>query len=69
MNRLDEKYKSCKYKWDCENCDKTLCLRTAAVADFPTTYGHFGVIAFMTTRTRKTISWWLKETLFRAKAS
>jgi len=53
MNRLDEEYKSCKFKWDCENCDKTLCLRIAAIADFPTMYGHFGVIAFMNNKDKK----------------
>jgi hypothetical protein len=42
MNRLDEEYKSCKFKWNCENCDKTLCLRIAAISDFPTKYGHCG---------------------------
>ncbi len=46
MDTLDKEYKSCNFKWDCENCDRKLCLRIAAIADFPTTYGHFEIIAF-----------------------
>ena len=53
MNRLDEEYHSCEFKWDCENCDKTLCLRIIAIADFPTKYGHFTVIGFLNNKDRK----------------
>ena len=53
MNRLDEEYHSCKFKWDCGNCDKTLCLRIIAIADFPTKYGHFTVIGFLNNKDRK----------------
>jgi len=53
MNRLDEEYRSCKFKWDCENCDKTLCLRIIAIADFPTKYGHFTVIGFLNNKDGK----------------
>ena len=53
MNRLDEEYHSCKFKWDCENCDRTLCLRIIAIADFPTKYGHFTVMGFMNNKDKK----------------
>lgn len=53
MNKLDEEYHSCKFKWDCENCDKTLCLRIIAIADFPTKYGHFTVMGFMNNKDKK----------------
>lgn len=46
MAKLDEEYKRCNFKWNCKKCDKKLCLRIAAIADFPTMYGHFEIIAF-----------------------
>jgi 3,4-dihydroxy 2-butanone 4-phosphate synthase/GTP cyclohydrolase II len=36
----------CPSELDCANCEERLCLKVVAVADFPTDYGHFRVIAF-----------------------
>jgi 3,4-dihydroxy 2-butanone 4-phosphate synthase/GTP cyclohydrolase II len=49
---IDE-YNSCALKWDCKNCDKTLCLRIIAIADFPTQRGHFNVVGFLNNKDKK----------------
>jgi 3,4-dihydroxy 2-butanone 4-phosphate synthase/GTP cyclohydrolase II len=41
-----EEYNSCEFDWNCEKCYKTLCLRIVAIADFPSKYGSFKVMAF-----------------------
>lgn len=41
-----EEYGSCEFDWNCEKCYKTLCLRIAALANFPSKYGSFRLIAF-----------------------
>ena len=53
MNKLEEEYKSCSFKWDCEKCDKSLCLRIVAIARFPTRYGHFTIIGFLNNKDQK----------------
>jgi len=39
-------YESCEFDRHCEKCYKSLCLRIVAVADFPSEYGFFKVVAF-----------------------
>ena len=39
-------YESCEFDWNCEKCHKSLCLRIVALADFPSKYGLFKVVAF-----------------------
>ncbi len=41
-----EEYQSCQFDWNCEKCYKSLCLRIAAFANFPSKYGSFKVVAF-----------------------
>jgi hypothetical protein len=41
-----EEYNSCEFDWNCKKCYKTLCLRIVAIADFPSKYGSFKVMAF-----------------------
>lgn len=41
-----EEYGSCEFDWNCEKCSKSLCLRIVALADFPSRYGSFKVVAF-----------------------
>ena len=53
MKQDTEIYNNCPLKWECERCDKQLCLRIVAVADFPTCDGHFKLIAFFNNKDRK----------------
>lgn len=53
LKRDTEEHESCPFKWDCDNCDRSLCLRVVAVADFPSLYGHFNIIGFLNNKDRK----------------
>ncbi|WXG44419.1 MAG: GTP cyclohydrolase II [Promethearchaeati archaeon SRVP18_Atabeyarchaeia-1] len=53
LEKDTQDYKSCPLKWDCENCDKSLCLRIVALADFPTKHGHFNIIGFLNNKDKK----------------
>ncbi len=46
LKRDVEEYQACEFDWNCEKCYKTLCLRIVALADFPSNYGSFKVVAF-----------------------
>jgi 3,4-dihydroxy 2-butanone 4-phosphate synthase/GTP cyclohydrolase II len=46
MDRDTEEHNSCLFEWDCEKCDRSLCLQIVAIADFPSTHGHFKILAF-----------------------
>lgn len=48
-----QEHSSCPFKWDCENCYKSLCLRIVAVADFPTASGRFKIIGFTNNKDKK----------------
>lgn len=41
-----DEHEACPFQRDCENCFKSLCIRVVSVADFPTIYGDFKIIAF-----------------------
>ena len=41
-----KEYESCEFDWNCEKCHKSLCLRIVAIANFPSKYGSFKVVAF-----------------------
>jgi GTP cyclohydrolase II len=43
----------CPFKWDCDSCYKSLCLQVVGVADFPTKYGNFEIIAFTNNKDKK----------------
>jgi GTP cyclohydrolase II len=53
MKQDTDVYNSCPLNRDCENCDKHLCLRIVAVADFPTREGHFNLVAFVNNKDKK----------------
>lgn len=53
MKQDTEVYNSCPLDWDCKNCDKQLCLRIVAIADFPTRDGHFNLVAFVNNKDKK----------------
>jgi GTP cyclohydrolase II len=53
MRQDTEEYNTCPLHWDCEKCDKSLCLRIVAVADFPTIHGHFKIIGFLNNKDKK----------------
>lgn len=53
MEKDTEEYNNCPLKWDCENCDKSLCLRIVALADFPTQHGHFNILGFLNNKDKK----------------
>jgi 3,4-dihydroxy 2-butanone 4-phosphate synthase/GTP cyclohydrolase II len=46
LKRDIEEYSSCEFDWTCEKCYKSLCLRIVAIANFPSKYGSFKVVAF-----------------------
>jgi GTP cyclohydrolase II len=48
-----ESMRNCGYSMDCENCSEALCVKIVAVADFPTRFGHFRIIAFVNNRDNK----------------
>lgn len=48
-----EALRRCPAHLDCEQCDKSLCVTVASVADFPSRYGHFQIIGFVNNRDRK----------------
>ena len=48
-----EERSACPFKWNCESCSKSLCLRVVGVADFPTEYGNFEIIAFTNNKDKK----------------
>jgi 3,4-dihydroxy 2-butanone 4-phosphate synthase/GTP cyclohydrolase II len=41
-----EEYKACEFDWNCAQCFKSLCLRIVALAEFPSKYGAFKIVAF-----------------------
>ncbi len=53
MKQDTEEYNTCPLNWDCEKCDKSLCLRIVAVADFPTVHGHFKIVGFINNKDKK----------------
>lgn len=53
MDNDSLEYESCPFQWDCENCYKKLCLRIVSVADFPSTYGEFKLIAYINNKDGK----------------
>jgi GTP cyclohydrolase II len=53
MNEDNTEFAKCPLKWNCEKCDKSLCLRIVAVADLPTRCGRFNVIGFMNNKDKK----------------
>jgi 3,4-dihydroxy 2-butanone 4-phosphate synthase/GTP cyclohydrolase II len=48
-----KEYNACPLKWDCDNCSKSFCLRTVAIADFPSEYGHFNILGFTNNKDKK----------------
>jgi 3,4-dihydroxy 2-butanone 4-phosphate synthase/GTP cyclohydrolase II len=46
LKRDVEEYQSCEFDWNCEKCYKSLCLRIVALANFPSKYGSFKIVAF-----------------------
>jgi len=53
MEMDTQEHNSCPFRWNCENCYKSLYLRIAAVADFPSTTGHFKIIGFANNKDKK----------------
>ncbi len=41
-----DSYKNCSDNYDCENCEKEICVSIVAVADFPSEFGTFQIIGF-----------------------
>ena len=46
MSQDAEEHNSCLFEWNCEKCDRSLCLQIVAIADFPSIHGHFKILAF-----------------------
>lgn len=53
LNEDNADFARCPLKWDCDKCDKTLCLRIVAIADLPTRCGRFSVVAFTNNKDKK----------------
>jgi hypothetical protein len=41
-----QEYASWEFDWNCEKCYKSLCLRIVAIANFPSKYDSFKMVAF-----------------------
>ena len=48
-----EEYSSCPFHWECESCSKGLCLRIIGIADLPSAYGRFKIVAFENNKDKK----------------
>lgn len=46
LKRDVEEYQSCEFDWNCEKFYKSLCPRIVALANFPSKYASFRVVAF-----------------------
>ncbi len=46
LKRDAEEYQPYEFDWNCKKCYKSLCLGITALADFPSKYGSFKVVAF-----------------------
>ena len=46
IERDTKEHELCDFNWDCENCNKGLCLQMVAVADFPSINGSFKIVGF-----------------------
>jgi 3,4-dihydroxy 2-butanone 4-phosphate synthase/GTP cyclohydrolase II len=53
MDNDSLEHESCPFQWDCENCYKKLCLSIVSVADFPSIYGEFRLIAYINNKDGK----------------
>lgn len=45
--------RACPNKLDCASCEEDICVMIASVADFPTQYGHFRIVAFVNNKDEK----------------
>ena len=48
-----ESFRGCKHAFECLKCPEDLCVRIVSVADFPTRYGRFKIIAFVNNKDGK----------------
>ncbi|OHD78439.1 MAG: GTP cyclohydrolase II [Spirochaetes bacterium RIFOXYC1_FULL_54_7] len=48
-----ETLRACPHKLDCASCDEDICVMIASVADFPTEYGRFRIVAFVNNKDEK----------------
>ena len=62
-----EEYHSCEFDWNCEKCYKSLCLRIVALANFPSKYGSFNIVAFENNKDRKNHIMLIKGNIYGAK--
>ena len=46
-------YNSCQFNWDCQNCTRNLCVHLVSVAELPTLFGDFLIIAFYNNKDEK----------------
>jgi 3,4-dihydroxy 2-butanone 4-phosphate synthase/GTP cyclohydrolase II len=53
LHQDTQEHESCRFKWDCEHCDSSLCIRLVGIANFPSHYGHFKVLAFTNNKDHK----------------
>lgn len=53
LKRDAEEYNSCIFKWDCDHCERDLCIRIVALADFPSKYGFFKIIGVENNKDKK----------------
>jgi 3,4-dihydroxy 2-butanone 4-phosphate synthase/GTP cyclohydrolase II len=44
---------ACPLEWQCEDCTKNLCIRLIGVADLPSMYGDFKILAFYNNKDEK----------------
>lgn len=46
-------HQECPHDWECETCDRELCIRLLGVANFPSTAGDFKILAFYNNKDEK----------------
>ncbi len=46
-------FKNCPKFYDCEDCEKPLCVTIVAIADFPSKSGHFQIVGFVNNKDRE----------------
>lgn len=46
-------HKACPFNWECDTCTENLCIRLIGVAELPSLYGDFKILAFYNNKDKK----------------
>lgn len=53
INQDLESMRKCPHQLACQDCPEQICVKLVSVADFPTQFGHFSILAFVNNKDRK----------------